>query len=101
AAHADVVGVERDSWTVDPFAGIVRDGHVIGRGAIDFKGGMAGFARAAMMLAESRVPLSRDVIFLAEPDEEAARYNTSWLAEGHWPPRDVGFWSQRVGGTLK
>src|SRR5439155_23364479 len=52
AAHADVVGVERDKWTVDPFAGVVQDGYVYGRGAIDFKGGIAVFARAAMMLAE-------------------------------------------------
>src|SRR5438067_739556 len=41
AAHADVVGVEREKWTVDPFAGIVQDGYVYGRGAIDFKGGEA------------------------------------------------------------
>src|SRR6185436_19683082 len=50
AAHADVVGVERDKWSVDPFAGVVRAGDVYGRGAIDFKGGMAVFARAVMML---------------------------------------------------
>ena len=37
AAHADVVGVEREKWSVDPFAGIIKDGHVFGRGAIDFK----------------------------------------------------------------
>ena len=70
AAHADVVGVEREKWSVDPFAGIDKDGHVYGRGAIDFKGGMAVFARAVMMLAERKVPLARDVIFLAEADEE-------------------------------
>jgi acetylornithine deacetylase/succinyl-diaminopimelate desuccinylase-like protein len=73
AAHADVVGVEREKWTVDPFGGIIRDGHVFGRGAIDFKGGIAVFARAAMMLAEKRVPQARDVILQAEPDEEAAQ----------------------------
>ena len=39
AAHADVVGVEREKWTVDPFAGVIKDGYVMGRGAIDFKGG--------------------------------------------------------------
>src|SRR5438552_18827830 len=55
AAHADVVGVEREKWSVDPFAGIVKDGAVMGRGAIDFKGGIAVFARAAMMLAERKV----------------------------------------------
>src|SRR5258708_6270412 len=38
AAHADVVGVEREKWSVDPFAGEVKDGYVYGRGAIDFKG---------------------------------------------------------------
>src|SRR5688572_16938800 len=31
AAHADVVGVEREKWTVDPFAGVVKDGYVFGR----------------------------------------------------------------------
>src|SRR3954447_19276607 len=80
AAHADVVGVEREKWSVDPFAGVVKDDHVFGRGAIDFKGGMAVFARAVMMLAEQHVPLARDVIFLAEADEEGGTYNTSGLA---------------------
>jgi acetylornithine deacetylase/succinyl-diaminopimelate desuccinylase-like protein len=91
AAHADVVGVEREKWTVDPFAGVVKDGYVFGRGAIDFKGGMAVFARAAMMLAERKVPLDRDVIFLAEADEENGRYSTSWLATEHWDRIDAEF----------
>jgi acetylornithine deacetylase/succinyl-diaminopimelate desuccinylase-like protein len=91
AAHADVVGVEREKWTVDPFAGVVKDGYVFGRGAIDFKGGMAVFARAAMMLAERKVPLDRDVILLAEADEENGRYSTSWLATEHWDKIDAEF----------
>lgn len=91
AAHADVVGVEREKWTVDPFVGVVKDGYVFGRGAIDFKGGMAVFARAAMMLAERKVPLDRDVIFLAEADEENGRYSTSWLATDHWDKIDAEF----------
>ena len=91
AAHADVVGVERDKWSVDPFGGVVRDGRIYGRGAIDFKGGIAVFARAVMMLAERRVPLARDVIFMVEADEEAQPYNTTWLAERHWPKMDCEF----------
>ena len=63
AAHADVVGVEREKWTVDPFAGVIKDGYVMGRGAIDFKGGLAVFLQAVMMLAKNRVHLTRDVIF--------------------------------------
>jgi acetylornithine deacetylase/succinyl-diaminopimelate desuccinylase-like protein len=91
AAHADTVGVEREKWSLDPFAGTVKDGHVYGRGAIDFKGGVAVFARAAMLIAENRVPLARDVIFLSEADEEGARYNTSWLAQTHWAKMDCEF----------
>jgi acetylornithine deacetylase/succinyl-diaminopimelate desuccinylase-like protein len=58
AAHADVVGVEREKWTMDPFAGTIKDGYLYGRGAIDYKGGVAVFARAVMMLAENKVPLT-------------------------------------------
>jgi acetylornithine deacetylase/succinyl-diaminopimelate desuccinylase-like protein len=101
AAHADVVGVERDKWTVDPFAGLVRDGHVYGRGAIDFKGGQAVFARAVMMLAENKVPLARDVIFLAEADEEGAPYSTTWLARTHWAKMDCEFALNEGGWIIK
>src|SRR6185503_1743299 len=99
AAHADVVGVEREKWTVDPFAGLIRDGYVFGRGALDFKGGMAVFVRAAMMLAENKVPLARDVIFMAEADEEGAPLNTSWLARDHWASMDAEF-VLNVGGWI-
>jgi len=84
AAHADVVGVEREKWTVDPFAGIIKDGYVWGRGAIDFKGGLAVFAQAVLRIAKNHTPLHRDIIFLSEADEESAPYNTSWLAQSHW-----------------
>ena len=62
---------------------------------------MAVFARAAMMLAENRVRLSRDVIFLAEPDEEAAQYNTTWLAERKWPAMDCEFALNEGGWIIK
>ncbi|MCC7053276.1 MAG: M20/M25/M40 family metallo-hydrolase [Gemmatimonadaceae bacterium] len=91
AAHADVVGVEREKWSMDPFAGEIRDGHVYGRGAIDFKGGMAVFVTALLRIAERKVPLSRDIIFLAEADEEGAPMNTMWLARDHWPSMDAEF----------
>jgi acetylornithine deacetylase/succinyl-diaminopimelate desuccinylase-like protein len=100
-AHSDVVGVEREKWTVDPFAGTIKDGYVFGRGAIDFKGGIAVFARAAMMLAERTVPLDRDVIFLAEADEENGRYSTRWLAEQHWDKIDAEFALNEGGWIIK
>jgi len=101
AAHADVVGVERDKWTLDPFGGVVKDGYVYGRGAIDFKGGIAVFAEAVMMLAKNHVPLRRDVILLSEADEENGRYNTTWLAESHWDLMDCEFALNEGGWVMK
>jgi acetylornithine deacetylase/succinyl-diaminopimelate desuccinylase-like protein len=101
AAHADVVGVEREKWSLDPFAGEVKDGYVFGRGAIDFKGGMAVFARAVMMLAERHIPLARDVIFIAEADEEGGSYNTTWLSREHWADMDAEFALNEGGWIMK
>jgi len=101
AAHGDTVGVERDKWSVDPFGAVVKADHIFGRGAIDFKGGIAVFARAAMMLAENKVPLARDVILLIEADEESAPYNTTWLARQYWSKIDCEFALNEGGWIIK
>lgn len=101
AAHADTVGVEREKWSVDPFAGVLKDGYVYGRGAIDFKGGLAVFAEAVLDLARNKVPLHRDVIFLSEADEEGGRYNTSTLAESHRDKVDCEFSLNEGGWIIK
>jgi acetylornithine deacetylase/succinyl-diaminopimelate desuccinylase-like protein len=62
---------------------------------------MAVFARAVMMLAEQKVQLARDVIFLVEADEEGARYNTSWLARDHWEKIDCEFALNEGGWIIK
>jgi acetylornithine deacetylase/succinyl-diaminopimelate desuccinylase-like protein len=69
-AHLDVVGVERAKWTVDPFAAIVKDGYLYGRGAWDDKGMLAANLAAFIALKRSNAHLNRDVIFLATDDEE-------------------------------
>ena len=101
AAHADVVGVERALWTEEPFGGDIVNGYVYGRGAIDFKGGLAVFAEAVMELARNEVPLARDVIFLAEADEEGGSYGTGWLARDHWPLIDAEFALNEGGWIIK
>jgi acetylornithine deacetylase/succinyl-diaminopimelate desuccinylase-like protein len=101
AAHADVVGVERDKWTLDPFAGTIKDGFVYGRGALDFKGGMAVFAEAVMRLAQNKIPLKRDIIFLSEADEESGKYNTVWLSQAHWDKIDCEFALNEGGWIMK
>lgn len=101
ASHADTVGVERDKWSVDPFAGVIKDGYIYGRGAIDFKGGVAVFAEAVMRLARNKIPLKRDVIFMVEADEEGMPLNTSWLAQSHWDKMDCEFALNEGGWIMK
>lgn len=83
---------------MDPFSGEIRDGFIYGRGVIDNKGAVAAYARAMMRLAAQKTPLSRDIIFLAEADEEQGAYNTSWLAQEHWDKMDSEFALNEGGG---
>ena len=56
---------------------------------MDFKGGLAAFTVAAMRLAREGAPRTRDLILLAEADEEGGTYGTTWLAENHWDKIDA------------
>lgn len=82
--HTDVVPHDKEFWTVEPFSGAIKDGFIYGRGAMDMKSlGMAQFA-TLLTLKRARVPLKRDVIFLATADEEAGGLKgAGWFAKHH------------------
>ena len=63
-AHLDVVGVDKSKWTVDPFGGVIQDGYLYGRGAIDDKGMLAANLAVLVALKRSGARLNRDVILL-------------------------------------
>jgi len=70
--HVDVVSVEpRDQWAHDPFAAVVRDGAVHGRGTCDMKGGVACMVLAAEVLAALGVRLQGDLIVNTVTEEES------------------------------
>lgn len=69
-AHYDVVPVEDQAWSDEPFSGAIADGLVHGRGAIDDKGCLVAVAEAVeSLLAEGFVP-ARDVYLSFGDDEE-------------------------------
>ena len=83
--HTDVVGVDREKWRVNPFAAILRDGWVLGRGTIDDKSHVAVSLMALILLHRLKVPLDRDVIFLAEAGEEGStQWGIDYLVRQHW-----------------
>ena len=70
-SHLDVVPVEAESWSRDPFGGDLVDGEVWGRGAVDMKNMIAMELGVMLALARSGADLRRDVVFAAVADEEA------------------------------
>jgi acetylornithine deacetylase/succinyl-diaminopimelate desuccinylase-like protein len=85
-SHTDVVPSEPSFWPPDrpPLGGVVADGYVWGRGALDMKG--MGVLELQTMIALKRqgVPLRHDVILLAVGDEEVGSGGMNDIVANHW-----------------
>ena len=104
-AHMDVVGVERERWTTNPFGGEILDGFLYGRGAIDDKGMLAVNLQTMLLLNEHVVrkggTLDRDVLFLATSDEEAGGdVGIDWVIANYPAILEVEF-ALNEGGRLR
>lgn len=85
--HIDVVYADRRYWTVDPFGGVIQDGYLYGRGALDMKSTGIVQIMAALAIRRAGVPLKRGLVVLATADEEAgSRFGARWVADErpHW-----------------
>jgi acetylornithine deacetylase/succinyl-diaminopimelate desuccinylase-like protein len=106
--HTDVVPADPANWTVDPFAGVIRDGLLWGRGAVDMKD-MDAMMVAALddILSSGRQP-ARDLIIAFFSDEEnGGVFGSHHLVETR-PDlfagateaiSEVGGYSVHIGGT--
>ena len=80
--HIDVVPADQRYWTVDAFAGELRESHVYGRGALDTKTLGIAHLQAFIALHREGRPLRRPVIFMASADEEAGgAFGAGWLVQ--------------------
>jgi acetylornithine deacetylase/succinyl-diaminopimelate desuccinylase-like protein len=80
--HTDVVPVNPDGWSRDPFGGELVDGEVWGRGAVDMLNLTASMAVAFKELAANGFRPRGDLIYVAVADEESgSAYGARWLAE--------------------
>ena len=83
-SHTDTVLADPAEWSVDPWSGELRDGHVWGRGALDMKGQVAASAVAIATLARDGFEPSGDVVVAACADEEVGDdFGLSWLCREH------------------
>jgi acetylornithine deacetylase/succinyl-diaminopimelate desuccinylase-like protein len=107
-AHTDVVNVDPKKWTFPPFSATRDGGYVYGRGAVDDKDNVAASLMVMLLLKRLKVPLDRDVIFLAESGEEGStRVGIQFLVNQHYDQIDAeyclaeGGTVVRTGGAVK
>jgi acetylornithine deacetylase/succinyl-diaminopimelate desuccinylase-like protein len=99
--HEDVVPVDRARWTVDPFAASQRDGKLYGRGSLDDKSMVAANLEVFLQLKRMNLPLSRDVIFLAEASEEnSSPAGMDTIVERYWEKIACEYALNEGGGSL-
>ena len=82
--HSDVVPVNEKYWDFDPFSGEIKDGYILGRGALDMKGTGISHLANFINLHRQGKKLNRDVIFIGAADEESGGdFGVGWLVENH------------------
>jgi acetylornithine deacetylase/succinyl-diaminopimelate desuccinylase-like protein len=87
--HMDVVPTDPARWKRDPFGGEVADGAIWGRGAVDMKGPGVAQLYAFIALKRLNVPLDRDVLLMAVPDEEiGGAMGAEWMRKNHYADLD-------------
>jgi acetylornithine deacetylase/succinyl-diaminopimelate desuccinylase-like protein len=98
--HTDVVGVQREKWSFDPFAAINRNGVIYARGSRDDKPHVIAGLMTLLLLKRMKVKLDRDVIFLAEAGEEGtSTFGIDYMVKEHWPEIDAEF-AMAEGGSI-
>ena len=82
--HSDVVPVNEKYWDFDPFSGEIKDGYILGRGALDMKGTGISHLANFINLHRQGKKLNRDVIFIGAADEESGgNFGVGWLVQNH------------------
>lgn len=80
--HIDVVPANASDWSVDPFEGVIKDGFLWGRGAIDMKNMDAMILAIVRLWARKGYQPPRDVVLAFFADEEAGSlFGSRWMVK--------------------
>ncbi len=89
--HIDVVPANAEDWSVDPFSGLIKDGFIWGRGAVDMKDMDAMILATVRMWKRVDYLPPRNVLLVFFADEEAgSNYGSRWLVKNR-PEIFVGY----------
>lgn len=97
--HTDVVPVNPDGWSRDPFGGELVGGEVWGRGAIDMLNMTSSMAVAFRQLATEGFRPRGDLIYFGVADEEAGGdWGARWMVDNHWDVVGADYVVTELGG---
>ncbi len=99
-SHIDVVPVEKEHWNVAPFGGVIQDGYLYGRGALDDKSMGIVEMMVLLILKRERTDLKRDILFFASADEETGGgWGVDWAID-HVPVLREAEYALNEGGHV-
>jgi succinyl-diaminopimelate desuccinylase len=104
-AHIDTVPVaasEAERWSVDPYAAVVQDGKIYGKGAIDDKAPLASMILTVLDAAARADELQGTLVLVAAAEEEVGgQLGTRWMADnGHMPDCDFIVVGEQTGNKV-
>jgi hypothetical protein len=90
--HLDVVPVDRKAWKFDPFAAVIQNGEIWGRGTMDMKGIGVEQMVALATLKKAGITPARDIVMLSTADEENnGTYGIRWMIDNHFADIDAEY----------
>jgi acetylornithine deacetylase/succinyl-diaminopimelate desuccinylase-like protein len=106
--HTDVVTVDASKWKFPPFSATRDGGYVYSRGTVDDKDNLTAALMTMLLLKRQKLPLDRDVIFLAESGEEgSSNFGIGYMVNQRFSDIEAeyclaeGGSVNRVGGEVK
>ncbi len=100
--HTDTVNIDPKKWKHGPFSATREGGYIYGRGTLDDKDNVTASLMTMLLLQRGKIPLDRDVIFLAEAGEEGAvQYGIEFMVREHLAEINAEFCLAEGGSVVR
>ena len=100
-SHVDVVPISNpEKWSVDPFGGVIKDGFVWGRGAMDMLFIVVTQVQAFVKIFEEGIEKGELILFIVSDEEAGGTYGVKWMMENHPDLIETDYCISEMGGAF-